>query len=103
MENWTMTRGDTLSFGVELFSDTNAATPFTNDLETAVFTISRNGTTVAQKSLVDGVQKKGTGVYIVRVAPVDTATVDLGEYEYTLTVTINDDAFTLLRGTLMIQ
>lgn len=103
MENWTMTRGDTLSFGVELFSDINATTPLPDDLETAVFTISRNGTTVAQKSLVDGVQKRKTGVYIVRVAPEDTATVDLGEYEYTFTVTINDDAFTLLRGTLMIQ
>ena len=103
MENWTMTRGDTLSFGVELFSDTDAKTPFTDDLETAVFTISRNGATVVQKSLVDGVQKQDTGVYIVRVAPEDTSTLDLGEYDYAFTVTINDDAFTLLRGALMIQ
>ena len=103
MENWTMTRGDTLSFGVELYADKEATETFTQDLSTATFTINRNNVAVVEKSIGDGVTKKSVGVYVVMVAPEDTADLNSGEYEYKFTVTVNGDAFTLLRGTLTLE
>ena len=95
--NITMTRGDTMSFGVEYDGTTQ-------DLDAAFFVIKKAdgiGDYVI-KSLGNGINKCGTGKYIVRVAPEDTANRNAGEYPYALRLKLNSDVFTILKGTLTI-
>ncbi|MBQ1503737.1 MAG: hypothetical protein IIZ35_07020 [Clostridia bacterium] len=103
MENWTMTRGDTLSFGVELYADKDCTAKFTQNIGAAYFVIKKGNTAVVTKSLASGITKKETGVYVVRADPTDTAGLALGEYAYEFRVELNDDKFTFLCGTLVIE
>ena len=100
----TMTRGDTLSFGVELLdADGN---PFTDELDGAFFSCKKNYTDAEntfQKSLGDGITKIDDGQYAVRVAPEDTADLEHGKYFYDLEIEINGDVFTLLKGVLELE
>lgn len=96
-----MTRGDTLSFGVQVYDEEGA--PFVQDLERAYFTCKSNRSDTRflfQKSLSDGISKAGQGSYVVRVAPSDTATAKPGKYFYDLEIGCNGDVFTVLRGVL---
>lgn len=100
----TMTRGDTLSFGFELLDGNEEA--FSDDLASAFFTCKQNYTdaeNVFQKSLGNGISKIGTGEYVVRVAPEDTADKEAGKYFYDLQIGINSDIFTILKGVLEIE
>lgn len=100
----TMTRGDTLSFGIEFYD--KEGNTFTDDLESAFFTCKQNYTddeNIFQKSLENGITKIGDGQYAVRVAPEDTAGIEYGKYFYDLEIRLNSDAFTLLKGVLEIE
>jgi hypothetical protein len=99
-----MVRGDTLSFGLQLYDETG--TPFGQDLERAYFTCKSNRSDkryLFQKSLSDGVSKVGRGSYVVRVAPSDTASAKPGKYFYDLEIGCNGDVFTIMRGVLEIM
>ena len=97
-QNITMTRGDTLAFGVEIID-------LDQDLDTMFFTCksSFDGDIVFQKSLEDGISKVETGLYRVRVAPNDTKRLEAGEYYYDLEIGVNSDIFTLLQGVLTLE
>lgn len=94
----TMTRGDTLSFGMEIEG-------LDQDLETAYLTCRRNYTEapVFQKSLGNGITKQETGKYVIRVAPEDTKSLEPGKYFYDLELGANGDKFTILKGILDIE
>lgn len=99
-----MVRGDTLSFGLQLYDETG--TSFGQDLERAYFTCKSNRSDkryLFKKSLSDGVSKVGRGSYVVRVAPSDTADAKPGKYFYDLEIGCNGDVFTVMRGVLEIM
>lgn len=94
----SMTRGDTMSFGIEIEGANQ-------DLETAFFTCKKNleESPVFQKSLGQGITKTGEGQYAVRVAPQDTSGLEPGDYFYDLEIGANGDVFTVLKGVLKIE
>lgn len=101
-KNITMTRGDTLSFGVEILDQEE--TPL--DIETAFFTCKKNPTdeiNVFKKSIGAGITRMDAGQYTVRVAPEDTASIEAGKYFYDLQVGLNSDVFTIMKGVLEIE
>jgi hypothetical protein len=100
----TMTKGDTLSFGMELFDGNGEA--FTDELESAFFTCKQNYTdsvNVFQKSLGNGITKADDGQYIVRVAPEDTIGMEAGKYFFDLQIGTDSDVFTISKGVLEIE
>lgn len=100
-QNITMTKGDTLSFGVECKDQYGAPIVF----DTAFFTCKKSGSdieNVFKKSLNDGITYSG-GAYVVRVAPEDTANVEIGRYFYDMQVGAGDDIFTIMKGILEIE
>ncbi len=100
----TMTKGDTLSFGLELLDENEEA--FTDNLDSAYFTCKQNYTdsvNAFQKSIGDGITKADDGKYIVRVAPEDTREIKAGKYFYDLQIGVNSDIFTILKGVLEIE
>lgn len=99
-----MSRGDTLSFGIQVFDEEGA--PFGQDLERACFTCKSNRSDARflfQKSLSGGISKMGPGAYAVRVAPGDTASAKPGKYFYDLEIGCSGDVFTVMRGVLEIM
>ena len=96
-QDWSMIRGDTLSFNVGL--------PWLEtDLDSTTFTCRTIGsdTILFQKTLTDGCVKIETGKYHVRVAPADTKDVSVGLYNMDLEIEIGADCYTILQGTLKI-
>jgi hypothetical protein len=96
----TMTKGDTLSFGMQIDGLDG------EDLESAYFTCKESRSDVAnvfQKSLGAGISKIDDGEYVVRVAPEDTADVEAGKYFYDLEIGINNDIFTVKKGVLELE
>lgn len=96
-----LTRGDTLSFGIKLQG-------LGQDLDSAYFTCKTKipnvvSTQVFQKSLNNGITKVGDGEYTVRVAPADTADLNIDTYAYDLQIGVNSDVFTLTKGNLYIE
>lgn len=93
-----MTRGDTLSFGIEIEG-------LDQDLETAFLTCKKNHNEAPlfKKTLGDGITKQETGKYVVRVAPEDTENLEPGKYFYDLEIGANGDIFTILKGVLEIE
>ena len=94
-KNIQMVRGDTLSFGI-VFDELN------QDLDAAYFTVRSRETDeqILQKSIGDGIEKTATNKYRVRVAPSDTANEAPGVYNYDCEITVGDDVYTILRGTI---
>lgn len=97
VRNIEMVRGDTLSFGIEFEG-------LDQDLDAAYFTVRNrnNDGQILQKSIGDGITKTEANKYRVRVAPEDTANVTPGVYNYDLEITVGDDVYTILRGTLQL-
>lgn len=97
--NLTMVKGDTLAFGVEIEG-------LDQDLATAYFSCKNDPNDdkyVFQKKLNNGISKVETGKYRVRVAPADTASLEIGDYYYDLQIGVNSDIYTILRGKLTIE
>lgn len=101
-EYLTMIKGDTLSFNMEI---QNLSAP----LASAYFSCRKDFDSEYsfQKSLGDGISQlslsNGVGLYIVRVAPEDTADLEAGQYRYDLEIGIGSDIYTVLNGILEIQ
>ena len=101
-QNITMTKGDTLSFGVECKNQDGAPIVF----DTAYFTCKKNPSNTGnlfRKSLGNGITYNNDGAYVVRVAPEDTAQAEIGRYYYDLEVGVGNDVFTILKGILEIE
>ena len=95
----TMTRGDTLSFGLYVMGLGD------QDLETAFFTCKSNRSddvNVFKKALGAGISKYDDEKYVVRVAPEDTKNVEAGKYFYDLEIGLNGDTFTVMKGIIEI-
>ena len=101
--NLEMTRGDTLSFGVEIYN-------LGQNLDSAFFTCKRNHddeVELFQKTLNDGITldsvENGDYFYRVRIAPEDTELIEPGKYYYDLQISVNGDVFTILKGVLTLD
>lgn len=102
--NLELTKGDTLSFGVEIY---NLGQP----LDKAYFTCRSNyddGGYIFQKRLNQGITLSSTDefgnyIYVVRVAPEDTENITVGKYYYDMQIELNSDVFTILKGILTID
>lgn len=98
----TMTRGDTLSFNIEI-KDQNGELL---DIDTAFFTCKKNISeyaTAFQKSLEKGISRQDEGLYVVRIAPEDTRDLEAGRYFYDLQLGLNGDIFTIKKGVFEIE
>ena len=109
-ENISIVRGDTLAFGVELYSVDNPfekpQTLLDQNVDYMYFSVSRdynNNENVFQKSIGNGITKVTDGKYRIRIAPEDTAELDVGQYYYDVALGINEDRFTILRGAFNIE
>ena len=98
--NMSMIQGDTLSFGLKIFTD---------QLPDSVFfscSLNNNGDYIFQKELDDGItfreQTDKYVLYVVHVPPKDTKNIDPIDYLYDLQISINEDIYTILYGTLTI-
>ena len=100
MENFVMTRGDTLAFGVEL--EGVAA----QEIDAVYFSVKadRNDTNyVFQKTLGNGVEIVDENHLSIRTSPLDTATLEPNNYYYDLQIDIGNDTYTILAGKLTIK
>lgn len=100
-EYLTMTKGDTVCFGMEIDG-------LNQPLDSAYFTCKKRPTdseTVFQKTLGDGIMVVDEEylTYSVRIAPEDTRNVEAGMYYYDLQIGVNDDIYTVLKGVLEIE
>lgn len=87
-------RGDTMSFNIRLID-------FDGDLTGAYFGAKTSYTAEEYaflKALGDGIEKVEDGVYVVRLAPEDTADLDPQSYCYDVRIEANTDVYTVLRG-----
>lgn len=96
-QDWSMYRGDTLSFNVEIED-------LKEDLSSIYFSCKpmMDDYYIFQKSLANGCQKLETGKYNVHVSPEDTQNVDPGTYRMDLQIEIGADRYTVMKGTLKI-
>lgn len=101
-----MVRGDTLSFAVEIGFDESP-----QKLDSAFFSVKKNiddDSYMFQKSIanngIEYVKTDGNNLYYrVRVAPEDTKNVAEGTYFFDLQIGMNDDIFTVLKGTIRVD
>lgn len=90
----TIPRGDTFAFGFECAA-------LGQDLDGAYFSCKENAddsTYVFQKTINDGITKVSSGKYRIRVAPEDTAELDVADYAYDFRIEVNNDVFTIMQG-----
>ena len=100
-ENIIMTRGDTLQYVFELEPTNNESVI---ELTSSYFTCrDENDVIQFQKSLGDGITRVADNKYQVRVAPEDTASLDVGYYKYDNEINYGDDKLTILKGTLKLE
>lgn len=98
----TMVKGDTLSFGVEIYDQNGALM----DVDDAVFVAKKNYTSetaVFEKTLGNGITRDSLGTYVVRVAPDDTEDAEAGWYYYGFRVEKNNDIYTIMRGIIELE
>lgn len=100
-KNITMTRGDTLSFNVEVTDGDGELI----EVDSAYFTckkLSTDESNIFRKALGSGITQFDD-CFVVRVAPEDTRNVDAGQYFYDLQIGVGDDIFTIMKGVLEIE
>ena len=98
----TMVKGDTLSFGVEIYDQSGALM----DVDDAVFVAKKNYTSetaVFEKTLGNGITRDSLGTYVARVAPDDTEDAEAGWYYYGFRVEKNNDIYTIMRGIIELE
>ena len=100
-ENITMTRGDTVTFNIQVFDENGQ----TIDVDSCKFTCKKRASSsevVFQKSFADGITQSN-GLITVRIAPEDTKNVDEGTYFFDCQIGEADDIFTIKKGILTIE
>lgn len=94
----TVVRGDSLSFGME-FMELEGA------LDEAAFSVRTDPEAeecAAESTLNNGITMNDNSHYVVRLAPEQTAALEIGKYWYDLYIRAGEDAYTLMRGVLEI-
>lgn len=101
--NLEMTKGDTLSFGIEIID-------LGQEVESAYFTCKNNfddTTPLFQISLENGIEldhiEGENYFYKIRIAPEFTKDLEPKKYYYDFEINVNDDTFTILKGILDIE
>ena len=101
-ENITMVQGDTLSFNV-IIKDQNGDPV---DVDMAYFTVKEDFNselpTIQLSMYSEGGITQDDGVLTVRMAPNKTERFS-GFFYYDMSITVNSDVFTLLRGMIQIE
>ena len=94
----TMTRGDTLSFGLE-FEGLN------RELDTACFTVKEHADDriLFQRKLGQGITTNNGTQYIVRISPENTENIEPKQYHFDLEITVGNDVFTIMKGILDVE
>lgn len=95
--NITMTRGDTFAFDCGMPSDIAEA------IDSIILSVKRrptDGIYMFQKRIDNGIEKKDANTFRVRIAPEDTERIPPGKYVYDLQLTIGEDVYTPLSGTI---
>ena len=95
--NINLVRGDTLAFDVKV-SELDGS-----DITSMYFSAKKKATDTEyafQKSLSDGITLVAENTYKVRVAPEDTADLDVGKYVYDLQIGLGPDIYTILMGVI---
>lgn len=95
----SLPRGDTFAFGFE-------AADLGQDLDEAYFSCKLNADDteyVFQKTIGDGITKESTGKYRIRVAPEDTAELEVTDYAYDFRIVVNNDVATVMSGALKLS
>lgn len=101
-QNIEMVRGDTLAFNFQLQGLSGV------DPDTIIFSCAENygDTPIFTAYLTNGIAKvdydvvKDVATYSVRIAPQNTANLDVNRYYYDMQLTVNSDVITLMRGRL---
>lgn len=101
--NIETTRGDTLSFGVQIYD-------IGQSLNTAYFTVKNNyddEIPVFQKSIDSGIELDHIDgqdyYYKVRIDPEDTKDLEAKKYYYDFEIGVNNDIFTIMKGILDLE
>lgn len=97
-QNITMVKGDTVAFNVIAY-DSNNEPVAVDDAKLTCKKEPETANILFQKRLGSGIEQENM-LMVVRIAPNDTKNADAGNYYYDLQITIGDDVFTLLIGTL---
>ena len=92
-----MTRGDTKRFKFRRFDDSGEQ--ITTEPDSMTFIVSKNGDDLIIKDLDDGITL-ADGVFTVLLEPEDTDGLDLGSYDFGLSVVDLDEPSKLADGTL---
>lgn len=98
-KDFKMIRGDSLIFTFEV-EDLN------EDLVSCYFSCKQDiedDEYIFQKTLEDGIEKVEENKYRVRVAPLDTKELEIGNYIYDLQIGVGEDIFTVMIGQLKIE
>ena len=104
--NISMVKGDTMSFGF-LLQGLNGKRP--DEIYFACKENPESETFIFIKSLLDGISRtnydRDTDIqtFVVRVDPSDTENIDCGRYFYDLSIYVNNDVLTLMKGRLSID
>ena len=96
---WTMVRGDTLTFAVQVESETDA------EVDAMAFSCKTDtGATdyIFKKTIGNGITESETGKFRVRVAPEDTEDLEAGTYAIDLQIGVGSDKATPILGTLKV-
>ena len=99
IQNQSMIRGNSAAFGLE-YEGTD------QDLDAAYWTIKKDWndvTPLVQKTIGDGITKVDTSTYIWHLDPEDTANLAPDFYVYDCKIEMNNDAVTILSGTLHLR
>lgn len=102
-ENFTIVKGDTLAFNIQLYDKNGNA--FSETIENIKMACKEDYETEAvefEKTLGDGISSTGVGQYCVRVSPSDTD-INVGRYVYDIRLKISGDVYTVMRGMIEIQ
>ena len=98
--NLSMTRGDTLAFGLRLKGLGHPA-------DQVRFSCSKsyNGDYIFSKDFTNSLLESDdeNPTYSIRISPDDTYNVEPGDYLYDFEVQANNDVLTILKGTLTIE
>ena len=100
-QNITMTKGDTVSFNVEVRDDYGDVVT----VDTADFTCKKrfHGEEVVFHKYLNSGITQADGLLLVRIAPEDTADLDEGLYFYDMQIGLGADRYTILKGVLTIE
>ena len=100
-QNITMTKGDTVSFNVEVKDDYGDVVL----VDTADLTCKKrvDGEEVMFHKYLNSGITQTDGLILVRIAPEDTADLDAGLYFYDMQIGMGADRYTILKGVLTIE